>query len=138
MLISSSSRYSIYKVQCSLELSLKLAHSITSDSVCQELFSSFSNFFRRIFCFCVARKQLSYFITSDSICQELFSSFFKFLRLFFTSSLPRRQLAYTSTHLPICQVLFHLLCLIFIIFRIQSFIPVFLLFEAPSYNASTI
>ena len=49
VLISSSSRYSIYKVQWSFRLTfvrLELFYSITTSSVCQALFSKFFNFLK--------------------------------------------------------------------------------------------
>ena len=80
---------------------------ITSHSICQELFCSFSNLFDvvpRVF-----RTQLDYYTSLAFICQELFSHSCKFrfvLALFYC---PRGQLAYISTSIPICQALFNII-----------------------------
>ena len=66
----------------SFPLVRELFYSITSNSVCQVLFSSFSKFlliqcFFRTFLTTASLRQLCNCITSSSLCQALFSIFFK-------------------------------------------------------------
>ena len=74
----------VIKVLCFLSF-WQLIYFITSVFVCQELFSSFSNFFvshSRRFKLCLpSRGQLGYITTTFSLCQRLFSSFFRFFPL---------------------------------------------------------
>ena len=85
MLISSSSRYSIYKVQSCSRLplgSLELLYLSTLKPLCQELFSSFFKLFCSRSSFSVApcrfRSRLAYISICLTICQALFSLFFDF------------------------------------------------------------
>ena len=87
MLISSSSRYSIYKVQKTSCSSQRPDYLITSCRICQALFSSFFKFFQILFdvvscselSFFIA--QLDYLITDLFVCQELFHFFSNFFLL---------------------------------------------------------
>ena len=77
MLISSSSRYSIYKVQFASPLRgslLTISHALP---FVKKFFLLFSNFFAVPFAALFA-EQLGYLSTPDSVCQELFSFLFKF------------------------------------------------------------
>ena len=65
--------FSFGRIHCCLT---QLVYLITSDLICQELFSSFFKSFR-LFSICsVARRQLAYTSTNPAFCQVLFSSFF--------------------------------------------------------------
>ena len=82
VLISSSSRYSIYKVQIrsrSPTGSLELLYLNTTKSLCQELFSSFFKLFQLRTSFSVvsgrSRLRLAYTIICLTICQALILSF---------------------------------------------------------------
>ena len=75
------SRYSIYKVQCSLSLSRS---AFTYYHIVFHLSRTFFKFFQiSSCCFSYSRRprgQLAYINTSSSICQYLFSIFFKKIR----------------------------------------------------------
>ena len=77
MLISSSSRYSIYKVQFASPLRGSLLTISHTFPFVKKFFLLFSNFFAVPFAALFA-EQLGYLSTPDSVCQELFSFLFKF------------------------------------------------------------
>ena len=90
MLISSSSRYSIYKVQSCSRLplgSLELLYLSTLKPLCQELFSSFFKLFCSRSSFSVARNRLSDSGVSISDHFEFVKTFFIFFKLFSTAYL---------------------------------------------------
>ena len=88
------SRYSIYKVQCAFRSRGQLLHTSTSEVICQELFSSFFNFLRRV---CISllplRTALIYYQIFPALSSFIFIFFHFLLRLFF-HFLPRVWGAY--------------------------------------------
>ena len=106
VLISSSSRYSIYKVQTLSCSSQRLSYLSTSCRICQVLFTSFSNSFVQ---FAVLPAVAVHRTTLLSYHRtfRLSRTFLIFFKLFSVDRCPRRQLAYISTCNPICQALFY-------------------------------
>ena len=101
-----SLRYSIYKVQTFLSLSLTAFAFYHTQFHLSRTFFKFFQIFPRDFSARCSREQLRHVSTSGSICQALFSSFCKFLpdSLFICAALKRP--AYISTAVTICQALF--------------------------------
>ena len=104
---SSFSRYSIYKVQCSVPLSRSACLYYHIKFHLSRTFFKFFQFFLRDFSACCSREQLCYVSTSVSICQALFSSSCKFLSDLLFIWAVSRQLRYITTTVAICQALFH-------------------------------
>ena len=89
MLISSSSRYSIYKVQWSVLVSLSLTRTFISYHIFKLLSRTFFEVFWLSLVFAIfAVWQLFNFNTLKTVCQALFSFFFKLFKSCFSIALP--------------------------------------------------
>ena len=91
--------------------SLELCYSITTSSVCQELFKIFQSFSKPL-SKALSRdppqlsQQLPNYITLKSACQELFSALFKLFQLFSFVFRCSVQLVQSTTTSALCQDLF--------------------------------
>ena len=125
VLISSSSRYSIYKVQTLSRSPQRPVYLSTSCRICQALFTSFFKFFCAVRCapgFRLSSRNL--FILSQTF--SFVKYFFRSFQTFFCFLPPLlRRLAYISTVTRICQALFYkfltlFLCILSSIFTIKK------------------
>ena len=106
MLISSSSRYSIYKVQ-TLAFAFALACLYYHNrAALSRTFFKFFQSFSEVLVFCVARSNFAMLAHPAPFVKHFFQVFPNFITGCSLSAAPCGQLAYTSTRIPFCQVLF--------------------------------
>ena len=109
MLISSSSRYSIYKVQTLSCSSQRPQYFSTSCRICQVLFYKFFKFFCAVRCApggCLSSHNFYILAYSTQFVKNFFQVFSNFVEPDFSCRLP--QLDYFITSDSVCQELFHI------------------------------
>ena len=106
VLISSSSRYSIYKVHAALSQTALIDYHIFL-SLSRTFFKFFQSF-SEVLVFCVARSNFAMLAHPTPFVKYFFQVFPNFITGYSLSAAPCGQLAYTSTRIPFCQVLFRL------------------------------